>query len=113
MGSNKKVFEEFTLKTSSICPQLETSSFCIFSSEPRSVLNNIKFDGYIFAENGLLFRPKYENPEFWTITEMNSVCLPILNWSEQLLNILKYYSQRVPNSNIEVSEVKRFFYISI
>lgn len=108
MAKNEKVFEDLIIKMSSIIPNYDGSSFCIFSNENIDFLGNLNFNGYIFAESGLYFRSKYDGPNFWAKTTIDSVPLPILNWSDQLLNILKYYSERVPNSKIEASEVYIF-----
>lgn len=86
-------------------PNYDRSFFCLFSNENVKILNNLLFNGYIFAESGLFFRSQHDGPEFWAKTTIDSAALPILNWSEQLLNILKYYSERVPSSKIEASEV--------
>ena len=96
----------------SIFPVSNNLSLCIFSDENRKNLDNVKSDCYIFAEYGLYFLSKRDQPEVWTKTDSCSASHPISNWSEQLLNILKYYSERVPNSKIEVLDVKfRLFFI--
>lgn len=105
MGRNDKVFEVNNLKHKCV----GSSSFCIFSIENRNTFNDIVFEGFIFAESGLYFSSMQEKSKRWVKTELFSSALPILNWTEELLKILYYYSERVPNATIEVSEVRKLF----
>lgn len=106
LGKTDKAIDAFVKEKNTIFPDSADPSLCVFSSDNRDNINNSKFNASIFAENGLYFQAKGDQPACWTKTDECLTAQPILNWSQQLLKILKYYCDRVPNSNIEVLEVK-------
>lgn len=86
----------------------DSNLFYVFSSRFKEQLYESSNDRIgIFSENGLWVKYSGNKDNRW----QRSIDAPgnsISNFSEQILNILQYYSKRVPNSSINISEVNSF-----